>query len=349
MVKYLDYKNQMLRKIILGITVFALISVSVQAGVGILEASEQAGFEISCPEGVPNCSAKTDEAASYSDTGTQNFILKLLGGLLNFAALAGVLMLVIASVRLVVAMGNQEDLQAAKKHILWSLGGLAVIILSLLIVKNVTEKVYEAAEDCLSVAEDGVYGDKIEQAEGEAPVLAASWCRENWQKEDEVFDEKILGFQQDFNLLECGGAESNWLRVDAASADGGCGAEEEETCDPAPTSMKIPASCYEGELEAQSKVPGCEALEDLIPICEAMGISADCKVSEVQKKLGATPDGTGRAADNYYYEPDSDPKVQLADSCSKRDNLYGQCTKKALDNYFKETSCPDWEWTDEEQ
>ncbi|MFH1546489.1 MAG: hypothetical protein ABIE14_03880 [Patescibacteria group bacterium] len=133
----------MLRKIILGIAALALISVAVNAGdgVGILDAAEQAGFEITCPTGVANCS---DASTDYSTANIQTFILKILGGLLNFAALAAVLMLVVASVRLVVAMGNQEQLQAAKKHILWILAGLAVIILSLLIVKNVTEMVYES-------------------------------------------------------------------------------------------------------------------------------------------------------------------------------------------------------------
>ncbi|MBU1089661.1 hypothetical protein KKF38_02620 [Patescibacteria group bacterium] len=135
----------MLRKIILGIAALALISVAVNAeGIGILKAAEQAGFDIACPTGVANCSDSSTEATDYSTAGTQTFILKILGGLLNFAALAAVLMLVVASVRLVLAMGNQEQLQAAKKHILWILAGLAVIILSLLIVKNVTEMVYES-------------------------------------------------------------------------------------------------------------------------------------------------------------------------------------------------------------
>ena len=114
----------MLRKVILGITAFVLCVTVVNAGVGILESSEQAGFDITCPAGVVNCS----DTADYSTTGAQTFALKILGGLLNFAALAAVLMLVVVGLRLVVAMGNQEALQSAKKQALWTLGGLGASV-----------------------------------------------------------------------------------------------------------------------------------------------------------------------------------------------------------------------------
>ncbi|MCF7836935.1 pilin [Candidatus Gracilibacteria bacterium] len=334
----------MLRKIILGIVAFIFVSTGVQAGVGILEASEQAGFTISCPEGAANCSAASQEMEDYSISGTQNFVLRLLGGILNFAAIIAVLMLVIVGARLVIAMGNQEGLQAAKKQLLWTFGGLAVIILSLLVVRNITEKIYEAAQDCLSVAENGIYSEKTEQAQGEASLLATSWCVGKWNSDGKTFDENIFGFQKEFNQLVCGGADSNWIRVDAASAEGGCeGEEEEEPCEPAPTSMDIPESCYEGDLEAQSKIPGCEALANLIPICGAMDIvEANCSVMNVQYKLGAwiLEEGDG-SSPSYYDDPDA--------ACARADGLYGQCTKKALDNYFKENSCADFEWTEEEQ
>ena len=204
----------MLRKIILGIVAFALISVGVQAGVGILDSSKQADFTISCPEGAANCSEILTEAEDYSVSGTQDFVLRLLGGILNFAAIIAVLMLVIVGARLVIAMGNQEDLQAAKKQLLWTFGGLAVIILSLLIVRNITEKIYEAAQDCLSVAEDGIRGDKTDQAAGEAPNLANDWSFSSWTTAEKTFDDNVFGFQKAFNQLECGGAEKSWKRVD---------------------------------------------------------------------------------------------------------------------------------------
>jgi hypothetical protein len=210
----------MLRKIILGIVAFVFISTGVQAeGVGILDASEQADFTISCPEGAANCSEISTEAEDYSVSGTQDFVLRLLGGILNFAAIIAVLMLVIVGARLVIAMGNQEGLQAAKKQLLWTFGGLAVIILSLLIVRNITEKIYEAAQDCLSVAEDGLYSEKTGQAEGEAPDLASTWNSSTWPDDEEIFNDNILNFQKAFNQLECGGEDGDWLRVTGTTID----------------------------------------------------------------------------------------------------------------------------------
>lgn len=337
----MDYKTNMVRKIILGIVALVCISVSVQAGIGILESAELGGTEISCPQGVPNCSHVAEEAEAYSDTGTQNFVLKLLGGVLNFAALVAVLMLVIASIRLVIAMGSQESLQSAKKHILWSLGGLAIIILSLVIVRNVTEKIYEAAQDCLTVPEDGVYrlsGDVTARATEEAPQLAESWCVDKWK--DNIFDQNVLEFQKEFNQLQCGEESTKWLRIDAASETGADCSEPEDCTKLIPKNMKIPDSCYTGDLEAQSEKAGCEALKDLKPICDAMQIAAvDCTIAKIQETLGATADGTSRPADNYYYEPSTDPKQALADSCSKSDGLYGGCTKQALQNYFEANGC----------
>ena len=113
-------------------------------GVGILDAVNQAGFEnVSCPVGVANCVGDLEEADKFSTQGTQVIILRIIGGILNFAAILAVVMLVVAGVRLIVAMGNQEGLEAAKKHIIWTLAGLMLIILALVIVRNVTESVYD--------------------------------------------------------------------------------------------------------------------------------------------------------------------------------------------------------------
>ena len=214
---------KMFKKFILGITAFVFASTFVQAGVGILEASKQAGFEISCPDNIANCVDSSAEAEEYSIIGTQNFMLSLLGGVLDFAAIIAVVMVVIVGMRLVIAMGNQEALQAAKKQAAWILGGLAVIILSLLIVRNITEKIYEVSMDCLSVAEDGLYSDATSQAADEAWSLAGSWCADSWNLDGVAFDENILGFQKEFNQLECVDEENDWQRVDVASTTSQCG------------------------------------------------------------------------------------------------------------------------------
>jgi hypothetical protein len=113
------------------------------AGFGIDKALTNSGTDFVCPDSIPNCTNNATPA-DYSVSGTKTFFLKLLGQLLGLAAIAAVLLLVVAGTRLVLAHGNQEAIQAAHKHILYTLMGLIVIILSLLIVKNVTTEIYKA-------------------------------------------------------------------------------------------------------------------------------------------------------------------------------------------------------------
>jgi hypothetical protein len=117
------------------------------AGVGILDASKQTDISITCPVGVINCDAYTTrdaEVSKFSATGTQTFLLKLLGGVLNFAALAAVVMLVIAGIRYATALGGDEALKTARNNVIWTIVGLLVIMIALLIVRNVTSTIYES-------------------------------------------------------------------------------------------------------------------------------------------------------------------------------------------------------------
>lgn len=256
----------MLRKIVLGILVsVCVLSTALAAsetgdesekkapGVGILDAAEQAGLNITCPAGAANCETdKSKEAEYYSTQGTQTFILRVFGGVLNFAAIAAVLMLVIAAIRLVIAHGSQDKLQEAKKHILWTLAGLAVIILSLLIVRNVTETIYEATE-----------GD-------EAPVV-----------EEEPED------------VPC------------------------EKSAPA----TIPPACYGTANQDLNQTQSANSNEcaEALELCGDLGVDP-CSVKAIQTKVAG-----------HYDDPNA--------SCSKADGLYGQCTKKAIENYFDENGC----------
>lgn len=247
----------MLRKIVLGITVFALVSAGVsaatQSGVGILDAAEQAGLNVTCPEGTANCADKNKEAQYYSTQGTQTFILRVFGGVLNFAALAAVLMLVVAAIRLVIAHGSQDKLQEAKKHIIWTLAGLAVIILSLLIVRNVTETVYEATEENAVVTSSETPPPKAVPCSKKAPSIPPA----------------------------CYGQAGGDLGKTQSANDNSCAA----------------------------------ALE----LCADLGVSP-CNMKAIQTKVA-----------EYYDDPSA--------SCSKADGLYGQCTEKAIENYFVANGC----------
>lgn len=148
----------------------ALQPVLAEGGVGILESASEIGLAVTCPEGVAGCAANGDGPGTYSITGTQDFILKLVGGLLNFAAIAAVVMLIVVALRFTVAHGSQDAIGVAKKQITWTLVGLIVIILSLLLVKNITQKVYEIA----AVDDTGTTEVEGEGAgEGEEPIPPA--------------------------------------------------------------------------------------------------------------------------------------------------------------------------------
>ena len=167
------------RKIFFAFALFFVLSTAVFAdGVGLIDAAKNAGIEIECPDGVANCSAETE----YETADAQNFVLRLVGGLLNFVAVVAVVMLVIAAIRLVTALGNQENLQAAKKQLIWTFAGLAIIILALLIVRNITEKIYKVAEietECLTLVADGLLGSNTYKAiHEETPNLAGSFIED---------------------------------------------------------------------------------------------------------------------------------------------------------------------------
>ena len=196
-----------MRKIFLAIALSLSFAGSVwAAGVDIIDSAGKAGMDIECPEGVVNC---TD---SYGTEDAQNFVLQIIGGLLNFVAIIAVVMLIIAGLRLVISLGNQESLQAAKKNVVWTLGGLAIVILALLIVQNITEKVYETTKGCATISVDGLFGPETSAASSETPNLAAKWCKSSWPSDDSIEDDNVGGFQAEYNQLECN--TSDFTRVD---------------------------------------------------------------------------------------------------------------------------------------
>jgi len=156
---------------------FSLSTAVLAEGVGLIDSAKNVGITIKCPDGVVNCSE------NYETKDAQNLILQIVGGLLNFVAVVAVVMLVVASLRLVTSLGNQERLQAAKKQLIWTFAGLAIIIVALLVVSNITEKIYEVAKaeepvaeeekkECKTLVLDGLLGPLTIGARGEVPDLA---------------------------------------------------------------------------------------------------------------------------------------------------------------------------------
>jgi hypothetical protein len=184
---------------ILLLCVFGFAGNVARAQVTLLEATENAGFSVTCPEGAAYCS---EENEAYTAAGTKYFILNILGYVLKFVAVLAVLMLVVSGIRFVIAGGNQESISAAKKNALWSLGGLLIVIISLLLVENVGKIVNQSAEGgCRFLVEDGHPGPETKKALDEAPQLAAGYLREGPTEKEKA--DKIKEFQRAYNLLEC--------------------------------------------------------------------------------------------------------------------------------------------------
>ncbi len=59
---------------------------------------------------------------------------------LNFVALAAVVVIVIAGIRLIVSQGDQEQKETAKKTIFYAIAGLVIILLARVIVGFVTQE-----------------------------------------------------------------------------------------------------------------------------------------------------------------------------------------------------------------
>ena len=78
---------------------------------------------------------------SAEGTDIRQFIVNVISYVLNFLALAAVVVIIIAGIRLVVSQGNEEQKNTAKKTIIYVIAGLIVILFARVIVGFFTETV----------------------------------------------------------------------------------------------------------------------------------------------------------------------------------------------------------------
>jgi len=135
---------------------------------------ERTGVRINdtyCPYGSVNCSVNKNVADAKNlagEDGLMRYLMAILGGILNFVAIIAVILLIVAGIRLVTAMGDQEGIEAAKKHIIWTLGGLCVVILSLVIVGNITDVIYKTTDEKIDLLDD--YQTSVTKQSVDKPV-----------------------------------------------------------------------------------------------------------------------------------------------------------------------------------
>lgn len=82
------------------------------------------------------------DSGSKADENFNALVLRVINVLLYFAAGLAVLSLVIGSVKMVKGMGNEEALSEGKRVVVWTLAGLAVVILSFAIVNTILKALF---------------------------------------------------------------------------------------------------------------------------------------------------------------------------------------------------------------
>ena len=97
-----------------------------------------------CPRGVIGCTLYETNTTAVG--GARSLILSLLAGVLKFAAVIAVLMLVVAGSRFVTSRGSADGTKAATKQIIYTVMGLFVIMASLIIVQNITTMAYKTTD-----------------------------------------------------------------------------------------------------------------------------------------------------------------------------------------------------------
>lgn len=96
------------------------------------------GYEIPIK---PSLAPLTDVQTSSTESALNVTLQIIAGGLLYLAAPIAIIMIAFYGLRLSASFGSQEDTDGAKKGIQWAIGGLVIIMLSVVIVRFVIKTV----------------------------------------------------------------------------------------------------------------------------------------------------------------------------------------------------------------
>ncbi len=96
---------------------------------------------------IPDGGGLEDTPSAVDKEGIRNVILNALAFVLDFLALAAVVFIVIAGIRLIISQGGDEQKDKAKKTILYVIIGLLVILFARVIVGFFTTTVSDCVRD----------------------------------------------------------------------------------------------------------------------------------------------------------------------------------------------------------
>jgi len=133
--------KKLLAKIGLMIILSLLITSVVQAAT-INSLSPEYNFR---PENSPFDLTNNEFSERNGARGTIIVLQILTGGLLYFAAPVAIIFIVMAGIQMIIGGAESEKLEQAKKHLTWSVIGLALIIFSYSIVRAALTFIFQAA------------------------------------------------------------------------------------------------------------------------------------------------------------------------------------------------------------
>lgn len=95
---------------------------------------------IKCPPGLPCITTETQAKGGKS---VRDYVLQVFGGnilkwMLGIIGITCVVFIIIGGLQMLLALGTEEDINKAKKTLLWAIVGLVISILSVAIVQIVT-------------------------------------------------------------------------------------------------------------------------------------------------------------------------------------------------------------------
>lgn len=95
---------------------------------------------INCPPNMPCITAETQKSGGQAirDYITNNLAAFLIQTFLGLAAVTCVVLIIVGGVQMQLAFGTEDDINKAKKTVLWAVIGLLICILSVAIVRIIT-------------------------------------------------------------------------------------------------------------------------------------------------------------------------------------------------------------------
>lgn len=127
-----------MKKLSLVFTTLALLMPLATSAVGVVDDCGGAGtIGILLPTAFCNVIPGFGEGPAYKSTAS-GLIIEVIGILLFVVGLLSVLFIIIGGFRYVTAAGNEENAEAAKKTLLHAILGLAIVILSFVMVRIIS-------------------------------------------------------------------------------------------------------------------------------------------------------------------------------------------------------------------